>query len=163
MSITKLFIFILFAYIFISWILSGTTYHEIRNHLTTCSYHLVLPPTLTTRSYHLILPTGRTTWSYLLVLPPGLTNWLYNLVLLPLVLPPLVLPPLVLPPLVLPLGLTTWSYHLVLQSIFLGKKKGQWVLHLFRRCMFIVLLILSICDLNDSKWSEMNLNESLCG
>ena len=70
---------------------------KYRNHLTTCSYHLVLSPALTTRSYHLILPTGLTAWSYLLVLPPGLTTWFYHLVLLP--------------------GLTTWSYS----QYFLGK------------------------------------------
>ena len=75
----KKLIFILFPYIFISWILSGTTYHEIQEP----SYHLFLPPGFTSCSYHQVLPPDLTNWSYLLVLPPDLTNWSYLLVLPP--------------------------------------------------------------------------------
>ena len=72
----KIFIFILFPYIFISWILSGTTYHEIQEP----SYHLFLPPGFTSCSYHQALPPDLTNWSYKLVLPSCLTTWPYKLV-----------------------------------------------------------------------------------
>ena len=73
--------------IFILWILSGTTYHEINTWT-------ILPPVHTNWSYPLVLSPCLTTWPYLLVLPPGLTTCSYQLFLTP--------------------GLTTWSYHLVL-------------------------------------------------
>ena len=67
--------------LFISQILSGTTYYEIQEP----SYHLFLPPALTSCSYHLVLPPVLTIWSYQLVLLPGLTTcqmmlkWIFDI------------------------------------------------------------------------------------
>jgi len=67
--------------LFISRILSGTTYYEIQEP----SYHLFLPPALTSYSYHLVLPPVLTIWSYHLVLLPGLTTcqmvlkWIFDI------------------------------------------------------------------------------------